>query len=130
MEIFLNGQSIISNSAGGNRDSVTNFWLGSNGGTGNFHQGQIDEFRISNIVRSNGWIETSHNNQSNVSSFLSFNAEESKPLSYINVISLPDSPGYKWQVMACDEIGDCSSWDPFDAPPNFKVDTTAPGAPA
>ncbi|MCK5320004.1 DUF2341 domain-containing protein [Candidatus Parcubacteria bacterium] len=45
-----------------------------------FWDGFIDEIRISNIARSAGWIETEYNNQSNVSSFLTINAEESLKL--------------------------------------------------
>ncbi len=36
----------------------------------------IDEVRISNIVRSPEWIETSYNNQNNPLTFLSFETQE------------------------------------------------------
>ncbi len=38
--------------------------------------GIIDEVRISNILRSTNWVETSYNNQVNPGSFLSFSAQE------------------------------------------------------
>ena len=38
--------------------------------------------------------------------------------------------GYKWQAIACDDDGDCSSWTIFNATqPNFYVDDTPPTAP-
>jgi hypothetical protein len=38
--------------------------------------------------------------------------------------------GYKWQVIACDDSGDCSSWAEFNATqPNFYVDTEPPSPP-
>ena len=39
------------------------------------------------------------------------------------------SIGYKWQVMACDDLGACSQWADFGADPNFKVDYTPPSVP-
>jgi len=38
--------------------------------------------------------------------------------------------GYKWQVITCDDDGDCSSWTNFNVTqPNFYVDDLAPTAP-
>ncbi|MCK5211523.1 hypothetical protein KAJ89_02365, partial [Candidatus Parcubacteria bacterium] len=43
---------------------------------------------------------------------------------------LESSPGYKWQVLACDDSGVCSDWTVFNAvDPNFKIDTTPPSSP-
>ena len=42
--------------------------------------GRIDEFRISNIVRSDGWISTGYNNQINPETFTTFGEQESVPL--------------------------------------------------
>lgn len=40
------------------------------------------------------------------------------------------STDYKWQVMSCDDDGDCSDWSTFNAVvPNFKLDTIKPTAP-
>jgi len=47
--------------------------------------GIIDEVRVSNIARSNGWITTEYNNQYNPSSFYSVGSEQSmKPAIYID----------------------------------------------
>ncbi len=45
-----------------------------------YFDGIIDEVRVSNVVRTAGWIETEYNNQSNASSFLTINSEESLKL--------------------------------------------------
>ncbi|MFH0891862.1 MAG: DUF2341 domain-containing protein [Candidatus Falkowbacteria bacterium] len=38
--------------------------------------------------------------------------------------------GYKWQVIACDDENECSTWKAYNATiPNFYVDTEAPSAP-
>lgn len=37
--------------------------------------------------------------------------------------------GYKWQVLACDDSNECSSWSNFNSGPNFRVDITAPTPP-
>lgn len=40
------------------------------------------------------------------------------------------STNYKWQMLACDDDGDCSNWSGFNAAvPNFKLDTIKPTAP-
>ncbi len=47
-----------------------------------------------------------------------------------SIVSIPDaSGGYKWQTIACDDSGDCSSWVQPGTSPNFYIDTTAPTAP-
>jgi len=103
----------------------------------------LDEVRYSEVARSEDWIQTEYNNQSDVSSFLSISTTEETAGSNLfeaslNITSLPDrgsstdlSIGYKWQLFACsDSSGLCSPWDLFDAStPNFKVDTTSPSAP-
>jgi len=51
------------------------------------HYGIIDEVRISNVARTAGWIETEYNNQSDVSTFLTINAEEDNtPTEFISKI--------------------------------------------
>jgi hypothetical protein len=52
----------------------TYFWRF--GGGGYFYHGLIDELRISNTVRSAGWIATEYNNQSSPSTFLSEGSQE------------------------------------------------------
>ena len=53
---------------------------------------------------------------------------------YIGIVNpsniLDSSNGYKWQVLACDNVGACSSWKKYDlSAPNFKTDTILPSAP-
>lgn len=40
-----------------------------------------------------------------------------------------DYAGYKWQVLACDDLSACSAWTKPGPNPNFKVDLTPPGPP-
>jgi len=55
-----------------------NFYIGSCGnGAGCWFDGQISEFRVSNIKRSANWLETTHNTQMNPETFLTFGNEES-----------------------------------------------------
>ncbi|MEQ8323202.1 MAG: DUF2341 domain-containing protein [Vicingaceae bacterium] len=46
-----------------------------NGSTNYYHDGLIDEVRISDVVRSSDWITTEFNNQSDPSTFMSFGPE-------------------------------------------------------
>ena len=106
-----------------------------NAGGSSYFTGRIDEVRISNIARSPAWIKTSHNNQAGSANFISFASTEDSIFSrYIdrtaNIADIPDSAdGYKWQVFACNSLGQCTDWDTYDTPPNFKVDTLPPTAP-
>jgi len=99
---------------------------------GSSMSGYIDELEISSVARSADYIKTIYNNQKNPDTFITLDSE-SRVTSYFEtslVLDIPDAGGYKWQVMACDDDGDCSSWDGFGtSTPNFKIDTTAPTAP-
>lgn len=101
-------------------------------GSGYF-SGLMDELRISNAARSADWIRTEYDNQKSVAAFLALNSQESVNSMYQTLLTLaiPDSAtGYKWQVMACDDDGDCSNWGKFNVSiPNFKVDILPPTAP-
>jgi hypothetical protein len=57
--------------------------IGDNGATQNWN-GTIDEVRISNISRSADWIKTEYNNQSSLSTFETFGAEETQQAAQIN----------------------------------------------
>ena len=75
---YVNGvvESITSYSQSGS--SVDSFHIGSRtfqGNASNFIDGLIDEVRISSVVRSNEWIETSYNNQVSPSLFFSVGEE-------------------------------------------------------
>ena len=48
------------------------------GVAGSHFNGAIDEFRISDTVRSSGWIQTSYNNQSNPSDFITLGSQEAE----------------------------------------------------
>lgn len=115
--------------------STANLWLGRWQGSGYPLDGQISEARISKVRRSAQWISTQANNWRNASSFISFDSTEdsfssSNIEALANITALPDSAnGYKWQVLACNNGGACTTWNTFDAPPNFKVDATLPTAP-
>ncbi len=103
--------------------------------------GQLDELRVTNVTHAADWVLTEYNNQSSVSTFLSFADEEAiLGTTYegiVNVATIPDrgsstdmALGYKWQVLACGAAGGCSFWDDFNSTlPNFRVDTVMPGAP-
>ena len=45
----------------------------------NYHDGQLDEFRISNVARNANWILTCYNNQNSPESFYSVGSEEEAP---------------------------------------------------
>ncbi|MCK5061386.1 DUF2341 domain-containing protein [Candidatus Parcubacteria bacterium] len=101
-----------------------------------YFDGLIDEVRLLSVSRGIGWASTQANNQRDVDSFLGFGSEELAISFYetMLVITVPDNPdyasGYKWQAMACDDDNDCTVWDEFNSTtPNFKIDTTLPGAP-
>lgn len=47
---------------------------------GNFFDGTIDEVRISNVARSENWINTSFNNQNDPSTFYSVGSQEGDPV--------------------------------------------------
>ncbi|MFC1678464.1 hypothetical protein ACFLZ9_01860, partial [Patescibacteria group bacterium] len=103
---------------------------------GSSTEGVIDEVRVSDIAKSQEWVKTEYNNQSSVNNFLTINSQETVT-SYFEstlVITIPDNhpnyTGYKWQVMACDDDGDCTDWDKFNTDvPNFRIDTTNPTNP-
>ncbi len=110
-------------------------WIANSGDTRTeYWSGKLDEVRYSETARDVDLIKTEFNNQSDPSSFMSFGSEETYKYVYsqnVLINNLPDSNiGYKWQVMACDTDGACSSWQVFNATtPNIKVDASAPSSP-
>jgi len=112
----------------------TELWISNSGDTPTeYWSGRLDEIRYSEISRSKAWIKTEFNNQSNPSSFISLDSEETYTYIFdgqVNVPNISDSNnGYKWQVLACDNSGACSDWSDFNTDPNFKIDTEAPSSP-
>ena len=85
--IYLNGVDVgslteewISGDPDGIYDSGEPMYIGDCPSWGGEEfDGLIDEVRVSNTVRSAGWIETEYNNQSDVENFLSFGAEVCVP---------------------------------------------------
>ncbi len=69
-------------------DTANNYYIAS--GYNPYFDGTIDEVRISNIVRSDQDIATEYNNQSAVSEFITFGAEESIVPSITSVTDSPD----------------------------------------
>ena len=100
--------------------SASNMDIGRIGSS--YFEGSIDEVHLSSLYASSSPTKTTYNNQSDVSNFLSFNTASSVT-SYFEstlVVTIPDNhpgyTGYKWQVMACDDDGDCTEWDQYDTP--------------
>jgi len=83
---YFDGAALCNNAANNANGAHTHgcpLFLGASNlcGTGaqGFLNGQIDEVRISNSLRSAGWIQTSYNSISSPSTFYSVGAEEPKP---------------------------------------------------
>lgn len=75
--LYRDGTLISSNTAMSDHVSNdANLRFGSWNGVSEFHDGILDEIRISNVARSPNWIETSHNNQNSTSTFFSLGQEE------------------------------------------------------
>ena len=91
MEIFFNGNSATSNNAGGQITSGSLFKLGVKGT--NYHPGSVDEFRMSNVVRSNDWINQTYQMVANQNSFVSFGSEEKGKSGAISMV-VGDTPFY------------------------------------
>ncbi len=99
--LYVDGSSVLTTTMTG----VTNLCkfeigvggeIGGSGGCANgnsqLYGGTIDEPRISNIVRSAGWITTEYNNQFSPSTFYSVTALQQQP----SVYSTYSSPGISW----------------------------------
>jgi hypothetical protein len=56
-------------------DAAQTFWIGNIAGGERTFDGTLDEIRISNVVRSDGWRETSYNNQHAPGDFLAWGDE-------------------------------------------------------
>jgi hypothetical protein len=60
-------------------------------------QGSLDEIRLSNVARSQGYITTSYNNQNNVSAFIAVGPEE-EPSSSSSICTDIDGDGYNMRA--------------------------------
>jgi hypothetical protein len=65
--------------SGNLRNNSRPFHIGRNPGDGVTFNGVIDEVRISNVARTDGWIETSFNNQDDPSAFYGLSGEGASP---------------------------------------------------
>jgi len=112
--------------------TATAYQLACRSATGCF-DGSLDEIRIEARDRGSAWVRTAFTNQFKQKTFARWQAAESAPMatSTVEIRALPDAPaGYKWQVLACDEVGACSAWSNFnDSAPNLRVDHTRPSRP-
>src|SRR3989339_287080 len=133
---YLNGvlqSGAYGGTAGAGSLQAINLGRRSDGNAATYFNGIIDEFRVSNTLRSSSWIMTTYNNLSSVDSFVSIGgevSEEGAREGLVNITAIPDSDtGYKWQVVGFSG-GWATSWGGFNVTtPNFQVDGTPPDAP-
>lgn len=79
--IFLDGVLKVSNNIGFTNSNLNTFTLGYNSEASlvsftPWHKGKIDEFRIADYKRSNGWCITEYKTSSSVGTFLNIGSEE------------------------------------------------------
>ena len=89
-EIASSATDIIQN------NNNENFFIGSRNAAGQWFNGSIDEIRISNINRTNGWIITSYNSINNASDggFFTLGGEQSTGVgSPTNLVATTDTSG-------------------------------------
>jgi hypothetical protein len=82
--IYIDGQDVTDNGDVHNAGTIrsvnpVSIMLGDNAGWDEYFDGSIDEVRFSNTLRSSDWIQTSYNNQANVSAFAIDQSEETGP---------------------------------------------------
>ena len=94
LKAYYNGNEAGSTAATGNITSSTEDLLFGKRDSARFYEGKIDEARVSNIARSNGWIATEYNNQSSPSTFYDVGVEESYGMSDVDVNGLTSPTVY------------------------------------
>jgi concanavalin A-like lectin/glucanase superfamily protein len=76
---YVNGASDGTNTAAGTLDTTANAsnnsWIGGDNLNGRYHDGSIDEVRVSNLVRSADWITTEYNSMNAPSTFITIGSE-------------------------------------------------------
>jgi hypothetical protein len=78
--LYVDGVLNVAGTSASSATTTTNdLFIGRYGNGGYFYHGLIDELRISNTLRSAGWIGTEYNNQSAPASFLLEGAQENSP---------------------------------------------------
>ncbi len=73
--LYRNGQSGLGTITGGNVGVDGANFIGARNG-GNYWTGDLDEVRVSNLVRSANWVQTSYNNQNSPGSFITLGSEQ------------------------------------------------------
>ncbi len=76
---YVNGTYDTGNFKSGTNDMSYSFLGDVNANPDYTFVGQVDELKVSLVMRSADWISTEYNNQNNPSSFLNFGPEESAP---------------------------------------------------
>jgi len=78
LEVYLDGVLAFTNTitVESTTDGVHNF--GANSVNSSFFDGNIDEYRVSNITRSADWIATEYNNQFSPSTFYAYSASQTE----------------------------------------------------
>jgi len=74
-------------------DAASDFLIGDEYYAGRTFDGIMDEFRISDVERSDDWIETCYNNQNSPSTFYSVGSEEGGSTVFVDVKPTGGSPG-------------------------------------
>ena len=94
-ELFINESSVDTGSQTFN-DSTGTFEIGIYDDESMFLEGKLDEVRISDIVRGDGWIRTSYNNQNLPASFYSISGPTLVELSYFRAKGLNSAVLLEW----------------------------------
>jgi hypothetical protein len=75
--LYVDGALNVSGTSASSASATTNnIYIGEYGGGGYYYHGLLDEVRISNTLRSAGWIATEYNNESSPSTFLSEGSQQ------------------------------------------------------
>lgn len=80
IELFIDGTSVDTDDGVADASTARNNWdtnlrIGRPGAATRYFDGSIDEVRLSSVVRSDDWIATEYNNQSNPGSFYSVSSQ-------------------------------------------------------
>lgn len=90
-EMFLDGVSVDTDTATtartGRTTWDTDIRLGRPGASTRFYDGLLDEVRIATVVRSDDWIQTEYNSQSNPANFYTVGSEEATPVTSVELTS-------------------------------------------
>jgi MSHA biogenesis protein MshQ len=95
-DLFTDGNPIVfdfaDNSANWTLDTAMDDWYygGSVERNDRSFDGSLDEIRVSNIMRSDGWISTEHNNQSDPDNFYALGPQTMFPLDFVKRAFWPD----------------------------------------